>query len=106
MIEEREVIVPQEAATPRWVGIGVVVLAIVSLVALGIGWSAENASKSTQQALTAQVQADKQAQTVLEQRLQQAAEAQAQVQGEVSVITNRLKLTQSELGRASCRERV
>lgn len=100
MIEEREVIVPQEAATPRWVGIGVVVLAIISLVALGIGWSAENASKSTQQALTAQVQADKQAQTVLEQRLQQAAEAQAQVQGDVSVITNRLKLTQSELANA------
>lgn len=100
MSDEREVVMPQEAATPRWVGIGVVVLAIVSLVALGIGWSAENASKSTQQALTAQVQADKQAQSVLEQRLQQSAEAQAQVQGEVTVITNRLKLTQSELANA------
>jgi type II secretory pathway pseudopilin PulG len=101
MIDEREnVIVPQEAATPRWVGIGVVVLAIISLVALGVGWSAENASKNNQQALTAQVQADKQAQTVLEQRLQQSAEAQAQVQGEVTVITNRLKLTQSELANA------
>ena len=81
MIEEREV-TPPEAATPRWVGIAVVVLAVVSLVALGVGWSAENASKSNQQALTSQVQADKQAQTVLEQRLQQSAEAAAQVQGE------------------------
>lgn len=100
MIDEREQATPQEAATPRWVGIAVVVLAVVSLVALGVGWSAESASKSNQQALTSQVQADKQAQTVLEQRLQQSAEASAQVQGEVSVITNRLKLTQGELANA------
>jgi len=100
MIGEREQVTPPEAATPRWVGIAVVVLAVVSLVALGVGWSAENASKNNQQALTSQVQADKQAQTVLEQRLQQAAESQAQVQGEVSVITNRLKLTQGELANA------
>ncbi|MHB8526460.1 MAG: hypothetical protein ACYC92_07630 [Candidatus Acidiferrales bacterium] len=100
MIEERDQVTPQEAATPRWVGIAVVVLAVIALAALGIGWSAENASKSNQQALTSQVQADKQAQTVLEQRLQQAAETQAQVQGEVSVITNRLKLTQGELANA------
>ncbi|MHB8541887.1 MAG: hypothetical protein ACYDCD_13260 [Candidatus Acidiferrales bacterium] len=100
MIDEREQVTPQEAATPRWVGIAVVVLAVIALAALGIGWSAESASKSNQQALTSQVQADKQAQTVLEQRLQQAAETQAQVQGEVSVITNRLKLTQGELANA------
>ena len=100
MIEERDQVTPQEAATPRWVGIAVVVLAVIALAALGIGWSAESASKSNQQALTSQVQADKQAQTVLEQRLQQAAETQAQVQGEVSVITNRLKLTQGELANA------
>ena len=100
MIEEREQVTPPEAATPRWVGIAVVVLAVIALVALGVGWSAESASKSNQQALTSQVQADKQAQRVLEQRLQQAAETQAQVQGEVSVITNRLKLTQGELANA------
>ena len=100
MIEERDQVTPQEAATPRWVGIAVVVLAVIALAALGVGWSAESASKNNQQALTAQVQADKQAQTVLEQRLQQAAETQAQVQGEVSVITNRLKLTQGELANA------
>ncbi len=100
MIDGREQVTTQEAVTPRWVGIMVVLLAVVSLVALGIGWSAESASKSNQQALTAQAQTDKQAQTVLEQRLQQAEETNAQVQGEVSVITNRLKLTQGELANA------
>jgi hypothetical protein len=89
-----------ETATPRWVGIVVVLLAAVSLISLGVGWTAEQNSKSNQQTLTAQLQTTKQAQTVLEQRLQQAEESSAQVQGEVSVITDRLKLTQGELVKA------
>ncbi|HEV2287336.1 MAG TPA: hypothetical protein VGR81_00115 [Candidatus Acidoferrales bacterium] len=99
MLEQREnsVVTPEQPATPRWVGIGVALLAVVSLIALGIGWTAENATKSTDKALAAQLQTDNQAQTVLEQRLQQAEETNAQMQGELSVITNRLKLTQGEL---------
>lgn len=91
---------PPDAATPRWVGIVVVLIAIVSLVSLGIGWSAERTSKNNETALASQVQTAKQAQTVLEQRLQQSEETNAQVQGEVNVITDRLKLTQGELARA------
>jgi len=98
--EEQNQVAPPEAATPRWVGLVVILIAIVSLVALGIGWSAERSSSSNQQALANQVKADKQAQTVLEQRLQQSEEANAQVQGELNVITDRLKLTQGELARA------
>ncbi|MGC1108045.1 MAG: hypothetical protein WA876_16065 [Candidatus Acidiferrales bacterium] len=91
---------PPDAATPRWVGIVVVLIAVVSLVALGIGWSAERTSKNNETALASQVQTAKQAQTVLEQRLQQSEESNAQVQGELNVITDRLKLTQGELARA------
>jgi hypothetical protein len=91
---------PPDAATPRWVGIVVVLIAIVSLVALGIGWSAERTSKNNEAALTSQVQTAKQAQSVLEQRLQQSEETNAQVQGELNVITDRLKLTQGELATA------
>ncbi len=91
---------PPDAATPRWVGIVVVLIAVVSLVALGVGWSAERASKDNETALASQVQAAKQGQSVLEQRLQQSEEANAQVQGELNVITDRLKLTQGELARA------
>lgn len=102
MLEQREdsVVTPEQPATPRWVGIVVVLVAVVSLVALGIGWTADNATKDTDKALAAQLQTDKQAQSVLEQRLQQSEEANAQVQGELSVITNRLKLTQGELANA------
>ena len=54
MIDEKPVIVEQEAAAPRWIGIVVVVLAIVSLAALGVGWTASNRANSLQQTLTAQ----------------------------------------------------
>lgn len=96
---------PPEAATPRWVGIVVVLVAIVALVALGIGWSAERTARDNETALTSQVQSAKQAQTVLEQRLQQSDEANAQMQGELNVITDRLKLTQGELARARSQAR-
>lgn len=96
---------PPEAATPRWVGIVVVLVAVVALVALGIGWSAERTSKDNQTAMAAQVQAAKQAQTVLEQRLQQSDETNAQMQGELNVITDRLKLTQGELATARAQAR-
>lgn len=96
---------PPEAATPRWVGIVVVLVAVVALVALGIGWSAERTSKDNQTAMAAQVQSAKQAQSVLEQRLQQSDEANAQVQGELNVITDRLKLTQGELAKARAQAR-
>lgn len=102
--EERNQVTP-EAATPRWVGIVVVLVAVVSLVALGIGWSAERTSSSNQQALESQVKVAKQAQTVLEQRLQQAEETNAQEQGELNVITDRLKLTQGELATARLQAR-
>jgi hypothetical protein len=102
--EERNQATP-EAATPRWVGIVVVLIAVVSLVALGIGWSAERTSSSNQQAFDSQVKAAKQAQTVLEQRLQQAEETNAQEQGELNVITDRLKLTQGELASARLQAR-
>ena len=103
--EERNQVTPPETATPRWVGLVVVLIAVVALVALGIGWSAERASSSNEQALASQVKADKQAQSVLEQRLQQSEETTAQEQGELNVITDRLKLTQGELARARVQAR-
>lgn len=96
---------PPDAATPRWVGIVVVLVAIVALVALGIGWSAERTASNNETALASQVQSAKQAQTVLEQRLQQSEEANAQVQGQLNVITDRLKLTQGELATARTQAR-
>lgn len=100
MSEDRQDFIPQDAAAPRWVGIVVVGLTVVSLVALGAGWSASNHAKALQQSLEAQAQQFKQNEDVLSQRLSKAEDTNAQLQGELSVVTDKMKLTQSEVSRA------
>jgi hypothetical protein len=93
----------QEVATPRWIGVAVVVLAVVSLGALGIGWAATNRSKTLEQSLSTlftQAQQTKQEDEVLGQRFAKAEDINAQLQGELSVVADRMKLTQAELNRA------
>jgi len=104
MSEERESVVTESAASPRWIAIAVVILAIVSVVALGTGYSAGNRAANIEQGLSAQLQPEVRALhdavEVLTKRLKQAEETNAQAQGELSVVTDRLKLTQGELARA------
>jgi type II secretory pathway pseudopilin PulG len=100
MIDEQPVIVEHEGAAPRWVGIVVVVLAIVSLAALGVGWTASNRANALQQTLAAQTRQFSQSDDVTNQRLAKAEDTNAQLQGELSVVTDKMKLTESELGRA------
>ncbi len=103
MSNEPHDVIVQDAAAPRWIGIAVVALAIISLVGLGVGWSASNRAKTLEQNLSAQTQQFtqfKQSDDVLGQRLAKAEDANAQLQGELSVVTDKMKLTQDELGRA------
>jgi hypothetical protein len=100
MTEERHDVIVEDAAAPRWVGIVVVALAVVSLVALGAGWTASNRAKTIEQSLAAQTQQLKQNEDVLTQRLAKAEDTNAQLQGELSVVTDKMKLTQGELGKA------
>lgn len=96
-------VIVENGGTPRWIGAVVVILAIVSFVALGIGWSATNREKATEQSLQAlgiQGQQYKQNEDVLGQRLAKAEDTNAQLQGELSVVTDKMKLTEGELGRA------
>lgn len=53
-MSEREEFITEDASTPRWVGIVVVALAVVSLVALGAGWTASTRSKDLEQNLANQ----------------------------------------------------
>jgi len=99
MSEERQEYT-QETAAPRWVGIVVAALAVVSLIGLGTGWAASNHAKSIEQAMTTDQQQTKQSNDVLAQRLAKAEDTNAQLQGELSVITDKMKLTQSEITRA------
>ena len=101
MSEERQdVVIADEAAAPRWVGIVVVALAVVSLVALGAGWTASTRSKQLEQSLATQSQQFKQNDDVISQRLAKAEDTNAQLQGELSVVTDKMKLTEGELSRA------
>jgi len=103
MFDENQNEITHDTSTPRWIGIAVVVLAIVSLAGLGVGWTAANRTSSLSseaQSLTAQTQQLKQNQDVLSQQLAKADDANAQLQGELSVVTNKMKLTEGELTRA------
>ncbi len=98
--EKTEVTHVQEAPAPRWIGIGLVLLFAISLAGLGVGWSASSRSKTLEQSVTAQTQQDKQTQDMLSQRLAKAEDTNAQLEGELGVISDKMKLTQTELSRA------
>ncbi|HKV47637.1 MAG TPA: hypothetical protein VJN69_06055 [Candidatus Acidoferrales bacterium] len=99
MSDERDVIVTDNSA-PRWIGLAVVALAVISITGLAIGWSASSHAKTVQQALSTQSQTDKQNEDLLAQRLTKAEDTNAQLEGELSVVTDKMKLTQTELTRA------
>jgi hypothetical protein len=99
-IDEKQEYVATEAAAPRWIGIIIVALAVVSLAALGTGWTASTRSKELAQSLTTAQQTEKQQEDVLSQRLAKAEDTNAQLQGELSVVTDKMKLTQGELSKA------
>src|ERR1022692_44173 len=98
MSNEMHDVVVQDAAVPRWIGIAVVALAIISLVGLGVGWSASNRSKALEQNFSAQTQQFtqfKQGDDVLGQRLAKTEDTNAELQGELSVVTDKMKLTET-----------
>ncbi|MBI1750495.1 MAG: hypothetical protein HY234_03545 [Acidobacteria bacterium] len=104
MFEERESVVTESTGTPRWLILTVAVVAVLSIFALGAGYSASSRASSIEQGLSAQLQAEvktlRESVDVLSKRLKQTEETNAQAQGELSGVTDRLKLTQGELSRA------
>jgi type II secretory pathway pseudopilin PulG len=100
MIDERPEVIQTESSAPRWIGVVVVVLAIVSLAALGVGWTASNKAAALQTQLATQQREATQNGDVLSQRLAKAEDTNAQLQGELSVVTDKMKLTETELSRA------
>jgi len=100
MNEDRQRVIAQETAAPRWIGVVAVVVAVVSMVALGAGWTASNRSKALEHSLAADNQELKQQEEILGQRLAKTEDTNAQLQGKLSVVTGKMKLTEGELGRA------
>ena len=91
------------AGAPRWVPLAVIALAAVSVLGLGIAWNATTHARSTEQGLEAQSQQNKTFQQgigTMNQRLSQTEETNAQLQAELKLVTDRLKMTQGELANA------
>ena len=82
------------AGTPRWVGLAVAVLGALSLLGLGVGWSAINHANSVEQSTRSAL---KQQNDTLGQRLTKAEEENQQLESDLKVVTNKLNVTQADL---------
>jgi small-conductance mechanosensitive channel len=80
--------------TPRWVGLAVGLLGGISLLSLGVGWSALNQAKSIEQTTQASV---KQSNDALAQRLAKEDEINQQLQSDLKVVTDKLNVTHADL---------
>ena len=97
MSEYQEPIQVSSSGTPRWVGIALVVLAAVSLLGIGIGWSALSHANTVEQTTQTSV---KQANDALAQKLAREDEINQQLQSDLKVVTDKLNVTQSDLVKA------
>ena len=82
------------SGTPRWVGLAVAILGGISLLSLGVGWSALNQARGIEQTTQASL---KQANDALSQRLAKGDEINQQLQSDVKVVTDKLNVTQADL---------
>jgi hypothetical protein len=97
MSDYQEANIQSTSATPRWVGLAIAALGGVSLLGLGLGWSALNQSKSVEQSTQASL---KQQNDALAQRLNKADEQNQQLQSDLKVVTDKLNVTQEDLVKA------
>jgi small-conductance mechanosensitive channel len=86
--------IAHSTGTPRWVGLAVGVLGGISLLGLGVGWSALNQAKGIEQTTQASL---KQSNDALTQRLAKEDEINQQLQSDLKVVTDKLKVTHADL---------
>ena len=97
MSDYQETNIQSTSATPRWVGLAIAALGGVSLLGLGLGWSALSQSKSVEQSTQASL---KQQNDALAQRLNKADEQNQLLQSDLKVVTDKLNVTQEDLVKA------
>ncbi|MGC0771384.1 MAG: hypothetical protein WB543_00505 [Candidatus Acidiferrum sp.] len=82
----------------------IIILGLVAIGGLAFGWNASSKLDSTQQAVTTQVksvqQSEQQDMSSLKDRLSQDEKANADLQGDLKVVTDKLKITQGQLRKA------
>ena len=100
MFEEKENHQTVTEGTPRWMGLATAGLAIISLAGIGLAWNANTHSLDAQQAWKTQTKTLEQNVDGLSQRLEQSEQTNRQLQGEMNLVTSKLKLTESQLATA------
>jgi len=91
----------EQKGASAWQLPAIIILACVALGGVGLGWNATSKLDATQQAVAAQVksmqQSVEQDVTTVKDRLTQAEKTNTDLQGDLSVVTKRLKITQGQL---------
>jgi len=89
---------------PGWVVPVIVLVAVLAAVGLGVGWKGLSYAQESRQALNGDIQSVKQSYTAdvnsLQQRLAQNEKTNADLMGDLSVVTKRLQITQGQLKKA------
>jgi chromosome segregation ATPase len=89
--------VKEGSKAPRWLGISVAALAAVSLLALGVGWSAANHARDAEQARENDAKVLQQNLDTVSQRLSQSEANNTQLQADLGTVTDKLKSAQTDL---------
>src|SRR5256885_17260828 len=90
-----------ERESPSWHLPAIIVLCLIAVGALWFGWNASSKLDATQQSVTAQLKTAEQTMqqdvSSLKDRLAQDEKANADLQGDLNVVTKKLKITQGQL---------
>jgi len=96
--------VPETKSSPSWQLPAIVILALVALAALGLAWSDSSKVDAAKQAVAEQVksvqQAVQQDMTTLKDRIAADEKTNTELQGDLKVVTDKLKITQGQLKKA------
>jgi chromosome segregation ATPase len=93
-----------DKGSPSWQLPAIVVLGVIALGGLAFGWSASSKLDSTQQAVATQLKTTQQSiqqdMSSMKDRLAQDEKANTDLQGDLKVVTDKLKITQGQLKKA------
>jgi chromosome segregation ATPase len=91
-------------STGSWQLPAIIVLGLIAIGGLAFGWNASSKLDATQQSVAAQVKSMQQSvdqdMTSLKDRLAQSEKTNAEFQGDLKVVTDKLKITQGQLKKA------
>jgi len=104
MLDDTEKTTVVREGSAGWVIPVIIVVGILAVAGIGIGWKGMSYAQDSRQALTSDIQTVKQDHTKdiesLQQRLVQNEKTNADLLGDLSVVTKRLQITQAQLKKA------